>query len=148
MNLSIKDYYTQRRFETAAKMLAQDFTIARISQVLHFSDDSSFCKAFKNIIIQHQPNTGSFCQAAQTGSPFSFFSNMFFIPRSRYPAGGRLSDRLPDCPRILTVSEYVTGVFSFLLSVIYRISFCKNSTAVRISFSGVSPTSLSTVKKP
>ena len=47
MNLSIKDYYTQRRFETAAKMLAQDFTIARISQVLHFSDDSSFCKAFK-----------------------------------------------------------------------------------------------------
>lgn len=98
MNLSIKDYYTQRRFETAAKMLAQDFTIARISQVLHFSDDSSFCKAFKNIIIQHQPNTGSFCQAAQTGSPFSFFSNMFFIPRSRYPAGGRLSDRLPGLP--------------------------------------------------
>lgn len=47
MNLSIKDYYTQRRFETAAKMLAQDYTIARISQVLHFSDDSSFCKAFK-----------------------------------------------------------------------------------------------------
>ena len=47
MNLSIKDYYTQRRFETAAKMLAQDFTIARISQVLHFSDDSSFCQAFK-----------------------------------------------------------------------------------------------------
>ena len=47
MDLSIKDYYTQRRFETAAKMLAQDYTIARISQVLHFSDDSSFCKAFK-----------------------------------------------------------------------------------------------------
>ena len=47
MNLSIKDYYTQRRFETAAKMLAQDYTIARVSQVLHFSDDSSFCKAFK-----------------------------------------------------------------------------------------------------
>lgn len=47
MNLSIKDYYTQRRFETAAKMLAQDYTIARVSQVLHFSDDSSFYKAFK-----------------------------------------------------------------------------------------------------
>ena len=38
--------------------------------------------------------------------------------------------------------------YFFLLSVIYRINFCKNSTAVRISFSGVSPTSLSTVKKP
>ena len=57
-----------------------------------------FVKPSKNIIIQHQPNTGSFCQAAQTGSPFSFFSNMFFIPRSRYPAGGRLSDRLPELP--------------------------------------------------
>ena len=38
--------------------------------------------------------------------------------------------------------------YFFLLSVIYWINFCKNSTAVRISFSGVSPTSLSTVKKP
>lgn len=47
MGITIKDYYTQRRFEKAAEMLAQNISIASISEVLHFSDTSSFCKAFK-----------------------------------------------------------------------------------------------------
>lgn len=47
MGITIKDYYTQRRFEKAAEMLAQNISISTISEILHFADTSSFCKAFK-----------------------------------------------------------------------------------------------------
>lgn len=47
MGITIKEYYTQRRFEKAAEMLTQKMSINAISEVLHFSDTSSFCKAFK-----------------------------------------------------------------------------------------------------
>ncbi len=47
MNLSIKDYYQQRRFEKAAKMLGEGHSIRHVSQSMHFSDDASFNKAFK-----------------------------------------------------------------------------------------------------
>lgn len=47
MGITIKDYYTQRRFEKAAEMLTQNTSISSISETLHFSDSSSFCKAFK-----------------------------------------------------------------------------------------------------
>ncbi|WP_300771556.1 AraC family transcriptional regulator [uncultured Acetatifactor sp.] len=47
MGMTLKDYYTKRRFEKAAEMLTHKTSINAISEVLHFSDASSFCKAFK-----------------------------------------------------------------------------------------------------
>lgn len=47
MDTTIKGYYTQRRFEKAAEMLNDEFSIAAISEKLNFADVQSFCKAFK-----------------------------------------------------------------------------------------------------
>lgn len=47
MGMTLKDYYTKRRFEKAAEMLTHKISINAISEILHFSDTSSFCKAFK-----------------------------------------------------------------------------------------------------
>lgn len=47
MGITIKGYYTQRRFEKAAEMLSEDMSITSISENLHFADVQSFCKAFK-----------------------------------------------------------------------------------------------------
>ena len=47
MGITLKGYYTQRRFEKAAEMLSQDISIAVIAETLQFADIPSFCKAFK-----------------------------------------------------------------------------------------------------
>ncbi len=48
MGITIKDYYTQRRFEKAVEMLADNVPIATISETLLFADVPTFCKAFKH----------------------------------------------------------------------------------------------------
>ncbi len=47
MGITLKGYYTQRRFEKAAEMLSQDISISTITETLQFADKPSFCKAFK-----------------------------------------------------------------------------------------------------
>ena len=47
MGVSIRDYYSQRRLEKAAEMLANDIPLSAISEKLQFADVPSFCKAFK-----------------------------------------------------------------------------------------------------
>lgn len=47
MGLSIRDYYSQRRLETAAEMLMEQLSIAAVSEKLQFADVPSFSKAFK-----------------------------------------------------------------------------------------------------
>lgn len=47
MGITIKGYYTQRRFEKAVEMLSEDMSISSISEKLYFADVPSFCKAFK-----------------------------------------------------------------------------------------------------
>ncbi len=77
MGITIKDYYTQRRFEKAAEMLAQNTPIASISEVLHFSDTSSFCKAFKQYYHISprkyqafiEKNGSGFSPSSEPGSP-------------------------------------------------------------------------------
>lgn len=47
MGISIRDYYSHRRLETAAEMLAEQLAISAVSEKLQFADVPSFCKAFK-----------------------------------------------------------------------------------------------------
>lgn len=47
MGMTIKDYYTQRRLEKAADLLADNISITDTSERLLFADVPSFCKAFK-----------------------------------------------------------------------------------------------------
>jgi len=47
MGISIRDYYSQRRLEMAAKMLREQIGISVVSEKLQFADVPSFCKAFK-----------------------------------------------------------------------------------------------------
>ena len=47
MGLSIRDYYSQRRLEKAAEMLAEQLPISAVSEKLQFADVPSFTKAFK-----------------------------------------------------------------------------------------------------
>lgn len=47
IGITIKDYYTQRRFEKAARMLEQNTPISAICETLQFTDVPSFYKAFK-----------------------------------------------------------------------------------------------------
>ena len=47
MGITIKDYYTQRRLERAADLLAQGISISQVSEQLQFADIPSFYKVFK-----------------------------------------------------------------------------------------------------
>ena len=47
MGIPIRDYYSQRRLEKAAEMLAEEIPVSAVSERLQFADVPSFTKAFK-----------------------------------------------------------------------------------------------------
>ncbi len=47
MGSTLRQYYNQRRFEQAARLLEQPYTLSVIAEMLGFADAPTFCKAFK-----------------------------------------------------------------------------------------------------
>ncbi len=47
MGTTLRQYYAQRRFEKAAQLLKEGYSLARLAEKMGFADTASFCKAFK-----------------------------------------------------------------------------------------------------